>query len=242
MPRTNAPFRKFNPRRTPAVMPHTKKDLQQDKQIVNLKKKVKKLNADEEVSFKDTFITSAATSAAVLTLLNGMTQGDADSARDKSLANFTSIQLKGFAINDPDSLVSTVYRLMIVWDKAANGAAPTIAQLLDNSTITDYLVAPYNKDYFKRFKFVYDKKFVINPLVVGTTTVATGVVAQFQPAVKWFEKRIKSSRQTNYGLGNAGTVADISINSCYFVAISNIAAGATAPALDVGIRMYYKDA
>jgi len=40
--------------------------------------------------------------------------------------------------------VSRACRIIVFWDAQANGAAPTLAQLLDLSVATDGTQAPYN--------------------------------------------------------------------------------------------------
>jgi len=229
----------------PMVVTVRKKPSQQ-KEIENIKKNIKGMKAHQELGIINTLVATTlldVPAAAQIVLLNGLQQGDTKNTRDKDLAQFTSLQFKGYVQHDPDSVVSSICRIMLVWDKFPKGAAPVIGDMLNVQApfVGLALVAPYNEDNFERFHFIMDKKFVLNPNVVATTVVATGVVSQYQAVTKWIEKKIKLSRTTNYGLGNAGTIADISKNSLYIVCISNIAAGVQPPSLAAGIRLYFKD-
>jgi len=50
-------------------------------------------------------------------------------------------------------------RIIVFWDQQANAAAPTVTDLLD-TTAGSAIIAPYNDDYQKRFKVIYDRTLV----------------------------------------------------------------------------------
>lgn len=229
-----------------SVMPKTKKDATQDKELVRLDKRIKRLN--NNYSFdpirKDTLVNGVAAVSDPGTthtiLLNGLVQGDTPITRDKDHVRYTSIQLRGYATSNVSvTTVGVICRIMIIKDKAPNGVALTAANVLDNGVITEYVNAPYNSDYFKRFKILYDRRFHMNPEVGVQASGTTNAVV---PVVVPMEARVKLNSITNYGLGNAGTIADISIGSYYLLLLSNQASGsAFTPAINLGIRMYGDD-
>jgi len=58
-----------------------------------------------------------------LTLLNGISQGDTTITRTGGQIRITSVHIKGTVTADPLNLLSDQYRMMVVWDAQANGAA-----------------------------------------------------------------------------------------------------------------------
>lgn len=227
------------------TMPRTKKDLEQDKQITNIKKTIRTIERKQEISFFDTMINGVALvsnpNTAHILLLNGMVEGDDDSQREKSHISYTSLQFKGVVRNAVLTVDAPVCRIIMFWDKQANGTAPTAAQLLDVSTITLHINAPYNKDYWKRFKIIYDHRFVLNLQAVQQFAVATGITERYAPVEIPISFRKRLNRMTNYGLGNTGTITDISSNSIYIMLLSDNAIVSNPPTLNAGIRLLYKD-
>lgn len=222
------------------IMPKTKKDEQQDKQIKNVQKHVKKIIRMEELKHVDTIISSIAAASdpgvAQTILLNGLSQGNSNLTRVGDEVMYTSIQVKGFVNSDTDMItLGAVVRMIVFWDKSPNGVAPTAANLLDNSVITTYVNAPYNSDYYKRFKILYDRRLALNPQVLLTA-------ATTEPLSVPFDFRKGFNRQSNYGLGNAGTIADITRGACYILLLSNYAAAsASVPTVQAGVRLIFKE-
>lgn len=228
------------------VMPKTRKDAEQDKKIQNVQRHVKKIIRMEELNHVDTIISGVALGSdpgvAQTILLNGLVQGDTNITRNADETMFTSLQLRGYVVSDTDQVNGIICRVIVFWDKHPNGVAPTAANLLDNSVITLLVNSPYNSDFYKRFKILYDRRFTLNPNSAATTTPASGVVAATVPITVPFEHRKQFNRQSNYGLGNAGTIADIARGACYILLLSSTTvAGGTAPLMNAGIRMIFKD-
>lgn len=234
------------------IMPRTKKDQQQDQQITQVRRKIQKINNMVDLGHKDTFINGnlLASDPTVgngqLILLNGLVVGNTDVTRVKDLINITSIQFRGDIVTDPNVVTGTLWRMLIVMDRQSNGAAPVIADILDNTTLTRLIDAPYNDDKFPRFKILLDKRGVINNHAIADFDPATGTTTTMFPASTTFSYRIKvnpsKKNQTNYGLANGGGVADISTNSLYLVLMSNFAFASTvAPFCNAGVRIYFKD-
>lgn len=214
------------------------------KKVKNIDKKFKRMQSREELSWVDrNFAGQVVDNGGVLSLLNGVTQGDDADNRDKREVLATSIQFKLNFSTDTDVLTGSIIRMIIFWDQQANGAAPSVtgaAGLLDTSTIVQEWNAPYNRDTQKRYKVVYDRRFVINPLLPWVVTPATGTTASTLSVTKLKQGKRKLSRIVKFNTGNAGTVADIASNSLYVFFISNQAA-ASAPTVTGGLRFYFKD-
>lgn len=223
-----------------SIMPKNPKDLEQDKKIKQIQKKVRKIENYVELKHKDTFFNVVEMvsdpGVANTILLNPLSQGDTDITRDGNLVKYTSMQLKGTIFSRTANVNGAPYRIIIFWDKAVNGIAPTAAMLLDASVITNLVDAPYNNDNFPRFKIIYDTRSSINP-----NYLLTGLVTAMNFA-KTITHREKISRTTNYGLGNTGDITDISVNSMYALFLSNATdASNLGPTFTGGIRLYFRD-
>jgi len=171
---------------------------------------------------------------------------DTTITRTGGQVRLTSVHIKGTVTADPLNLLSDQYRMMVVWDAQANGAAPTLSgtvtSILDVTTITDLLIAPYNYSAMDRFKILMDKRVIINRRVVADTDPATGATQEYQPIVKPFNKRFKLGRTVRYAVNSStGTITDISTNSLYFIVVGNAPASVN-PTIQFSSRIYFKDA
>lgn len=214
------------------------------RQVASVKKSVKEIQKNEELKYKDVFLNGQAlTSTATLTLLNGMQLGDDVSNRTGNQISPTSIQFRCAVRNDVDRVsAGTVFRHIIFWDSQANGAAPTSGDLLDAAVTTQLTIAPYKREYQKRFKVVYDKAFTINPnfaTIQDSGDTPAAPTAVFENSV-YYKKKRSLSRITKYrNAQNAGTIADIASNSLYSLWVSQ--AATDGGSVDCGYRMYFKD-
>lgn len=106
-------------------------------------------------------------------------------------------------------------RGILVLDRQPNGVAPAA---ITDVVATNSTVSPRNLANRKRFRIMYDKTWPM-----GFTT-ATG-----SPTSRAFKLYFKFRRPivVDYNTGNAGTVADISTNSLYWITCGNVANGAT---------------
>lgn len=160
-----------------------------------------------------------------MTLLNGLAPGTSASTRIGMKVDFRSIEMKGRLLTTPGTGVEQVIRAMIVLDRQPNGVAPTAITdiLVGASTIT-----PRNLANRKRFKILWDKI-----LPMGATSVSTGTPTS---RVLKLYKKFKKPITTEYNTGVAGTIADISTNSLYFITYGSVAAGDT----DVNGSLYFR--
>lgn len=214
----------------------------------SLNKKIKKIQDEIELKYKDTY--SAATdisTTAQLILVNGIQQGDTAVTRTGGQIRCTSLHIRGTVTRDETSLIAEQYRMIVLWDRQANLLAPslsgTVASILDVSVVTNPLIAPYNYSALDRFTILRDKRIVLMPKVVDTFTPGTGSTTEYGPIEKKFNNKIKLGRHVKYALNaNAGTVADILTNSLYVIFIGDVAPAGANPSLEFSSRLYFKDA
>ena len=134
-----------------------------------------------------------------------------------------------------------ILRLIIFWDAQANGADPTIngnpntpvLALLDSQSITNLIYSPYQWQTIERFRVLYDRNFVSNPMVVGNTTA--GVTDEVLPVSQLVKFKLRLNRVTKYS-GAGSSIASINTNSLYALWISN-----GTISIEWGIRMYFKE-
>lgn len=215
-------------------------------QYNTLNKKIKKIENKIELLHEDSiFATTVGNDGADRLLLNGITQGQTDITRVGNEVTATSLQFRGRFETNSGLIVPTCVRVIIFWDRQANGAIPiTLASstpsdmaLLDNTITTDPLLMPYNYTTIDRYRVLYDKVFVMNPQVVaGTEAGATDAVIA---VTKYFKGKIKLNRRIKFDT-TGSTVASITTNALWAVFYSDVVTD--EPALDFVARFYYKDA
>lgn len=212
------------------------------RRVRNIDKKIKKLQREQELGHKDTIMSAVEiANTGVFTLLNGLTQGDDDDNRHGNEVYATSVQGRFVISGDAAQLNAMVIRMILFWDQQSNGAAPALADLLDTTVITSAVMAPYHRDFQKRFKILMDKSYVINPiLALTTTTGATDTVATVSVINIYKKFKRKLSRTVKYDDGNAGDITDIQTNALHVLFVSSVASN--TPAITGGFRFYFKDA
>lgn len=224
-------------------------DASQNKAIQNLQKKVRELDQDTEVKWKDTQIDgNVATPVTTCVLLNGVAQSAGASSaitRIGDKVQATSIQFRYNFLMDPDNLIGNIVRMIIFWDRQPNGATPLFSDVLDVTTITsaasNTVYAPYNLKNAPRFKILYDKMDVLN-VQQDLTVVAGNVTAAIQVASHPRHGKIPLKRIVNYGLNTGGTITDISSNALFCLFLSDIGAASQPPVIVSGWRFLFKDA
>lgn len=222
------------------IMAKKPKDADQDKQIVTIKKELKKLQGEIDLKKIDSLLNGEFNTTATTTaLLNPVVQGVSEITRIANNVLWTSIQVKGVFFTDPQRISAQTCRMIIFIDKAANGIAPTMAMLLNIGTITLPQYAPYNEDYFTRFKIIKDKLIVLNPSVVNITVA--GVTTDAISKAQIINFRESLHLKANYGLSNFGDIRDISTGAVWIMLIGGFAAGTDCPSATLGIRMFFRD-
>lgn len=207
------------------------------REIRNVKKSIKKIRDEEELKHKDISVGFGATAnAGTFVLLNPLVQGDTTITRTADEVKFTSVQMRislqsDDVVGSPGTSSNSV-RYILFWDRQPNGAAPTVATLLDTSVAGNPYFAPYNHDYQARYKILRDRTVDMSPNY-GALTIAQNMRRSIS-----FKRRL--ARITKYA-GNAGTIADIQTNSLYILFIAYSDTDPIAVTGGGNSRVYYKD-
>jgi len=176
----------------------------------------------------------------VLTLLNGCAPGSQNFNRIGRKINMKSLQIRGMIYNTDLSVGARLIRMIVVYDKQANGTAPTYANIVTSNDISGATSSTaydmVNLNNRERFEIIRDKCWVFGPLqnttdqsLAGDSQVAC--LNEFIPL---------KNRQTIYNAGAAGTVGDIASGSLYVFWIANTA-NATGSSVQCSYRMRFVD-
>jgi hypothetical protein len=166
---------------------------------------------------------SAVSTTAVFTLLNGIAQGDDIGSRESNDVLMTSVS---GIIQLQCADATNVFRTLIVWDKQPNGLTPTQADLIQGSNTADVSepLKAQRKDFYKRFKILYDKVNSLN------------LVSQVNKVLRF---RIPLHRQSKYS-GGGSTIASIATGALWLVQISDSTIGPSTPASSFAITSNWK--
>lgn len=184
-----------------------------------------KKNVDIIVAGPITFSQSTAN----LALLNGNTYGNTATTHVGRKIRMTSIQFRWRGGRNTGGTTSTgqsPLRMLVVYDKQANHAAPTAVQICT----VDSIVSPMNLNFSQRFVVLFDE--IIAPYSAG----------QGESDNSFYRKGYKATNLvTEFNAGSVGDITDIETGSIYalFWQDGNIAVG--TPSNSVYFRMKYED-
>jgi len=165
-----------------------------------------------------------------VTLLNGVAIGDDNNNREGRQINIKSVQVRGSCAQIDTSTFSTVVRMLLVWDNATNGTAPTIAQILTAATSASFPLV--NNSH--RFTILADQQFALG----GISTTATQTYAG-SPMILPVNIYKRLDEITQYS-GTDATSASVQNGGLYMVTIGDNAAGAGAQ-FNVATRVRFTD-
>lgn len=151
-----------------------------------------------------------------VTLLNGMQIGDQDGNREGTTLAMTYLAVKGQFYSVGGAVANG--RLMIVYDKQTNAAAPVVNDVLTACEPNTFR----NNNTMKRFIVLYDKSVSIS----GGNTYP-----------KRFDFGIPLKKNTQFNTSNAGTVGDIVTGGLFAIWLSDLAA--SYPTIDFHARLFY---
>lgn len=179
--------------------------------------------------------TTAVNTTGAFTLLNGLVPGTGLNQRVGRKLLVKYINFRG--VCGPDSAfaggntsVGQQHRYIIFADRDSNGAAPTLAQLLDSAAPW----SQYNLDNRGRFKILADWTHEF-------PGIAASAAGQPSNGVQSFDVKIPCTLSTLYNAGTAGTVADIQSNAIYLFAIGSAPSGITDGQYFATVRIRYFD-
>lgn len=247
--RTYGKSKRMFRKRKDKTLPKNKKDSNQDKRLDKVEKKIRSLDAGEELKyFEVSFTNNTATVAGTRTLLNGMAQGNTQITRIGGQILMTSVHVNFEAHTQTSNLTPQVGRLMIVLDRQANNANPTVtadplvagtSAILNSGTVASNSQTFRQLESVKRFKILKDFIFCFNPMFSINNPAAgtdlTTVVA-LKREIRW---NIKLNHVAKYTLAAAG-IASISTNALFIIWMTDQASN--EPQLTGGTRVYFKDA
>lgn len=189
---------------------------------LSMVKSVKRLLNVEVKNFDTQLTGSAITDAIGITQLTNIPQGDGTNSRDGAQCKMIGIELN-FTIVQNVSAVTTLFRLMVVQDKQTNQAIYLAADLLDDVTPFDSIIAPRNLDNMRRFSVLYDRTFVLE--AGGTSAFIV-------------RKYIKKEMLLRFD-GSTPSIADLTQNSLSILSVATETAN--DPALTLHARVRYVD-
>lgn len=175
-----------------------------------------------------------------LQLLNGCVAGSQNFNRIGRKINLKSLQIHGSIYQADTTSQFTKCRLLIVFDKQSNGAAPTFADIITSqniagttsSTVND-MVNLNNRD---RFEIIRDLMYTVD----GISDVATQSYSGGTTIVP-VDLYIKlGNRETVYNAGTAGTVGDIQSGALYMFLIAS-QPNATGVSANLSFRTRFVD-
>lgn len=163
-------------------------------------------------------------------------QGNTQVTRVGDQITPTSFQFKLDLNSVATTTVANTIRIILFWDRQANGVVATLSDalnfgLLDNTVVTNLVYCPRNYLCIDKYHVIYDKTFILNP--------QTGVAAAYLPVRKHVQHVQRLSRTVKY-VTDTGTITDMASNNFYMAVIGDVAA--QIPNMIGGLRFYYKDA
>lgn len=177
-----------------------------------------------------------------LQLLNGVAPGTNDNNRIGRRISLKSLQIHGLiGITDSTTSAASCARMIIVYDKQPNAAAPTFANIIQSQNIAGTtasdIYAMVNLDNRDRFEIIRDKWFNFG-FVDNTATQAVAT----SPSSHVINEFIKlGNRETTFNAGTAGTIADITSGSlyCFLIGAAVNSSGVTG---QLAFRVRFMDA
>lgn len=179
----------------------------------------------------DTGSSSQVDTTTAVALVNGCARGDDINERTgrSILMRSVLVRLRHSATESTGS--DQFHRVLLVYDRQANAAALTAAQVLTAATVDGLR----NLENRNRFKILMDRTIPISSDNIGAVEVPKS------GSIAWHQFYRKLRHPVTFNSGDAGTVADITSGSLYLVFIGSIAAGVNAGTCTYSVRVRYED-
>lgn len=156
-------------------------------------------------------------------LLNGCANGSDASSRIGRKIVLKSVLVRYQFAMAPTSTFSSPFRIMVVYDKQANAAAPAITDIL----LTDHFSSQNNLSNRDRFVTIFDH-----------VTQGCGNQSEFSISGVLYKKL---NLETMFNGGSAGTVGDITSGSLYMFVAQTGRIGTASPTQATRIRVRFDD-
>lgn len=220
-----------------------------------LDKKIRKLENEDELKFKDTLFLVSQTDAAAGTVypIGLVGQGIDARARIGDFIRPTSLKCRFTITFQPNTVINStsVVRMIIFYDSEPAGELPIVVDstsvdsesLLDIQTSAFPILMQYNYSTMQsKYKVLVDKVMTLNSQAGSGLTAS--VIAP-TPITKYWKKSVKLSRKTIYS-GDGALITALQSNGLFICFLYETFGGAIEDpnTLDIvgNIRMYYKDA
>ncbi len=164
---------------------------------------VKRLLNVEIKNFDTKEQTVAIIDTPLITQISNIPQGDSTNSRDGAQCKVLGIELN-YVIFHNASATGTIVRVMVICDKQTNQAIYSAADLLEDASIIDNLMSPYNLNNKHRFRVLYDRRHNLS------STTASITVKKF----------IKLKTLLRYD-ASTSAIADLTQNSLSILKVSN---------------------
>jgi len=175
--------------------------------------------------------TYAGDTTGTVTCLNLIAEGDDDINRDGRQAFIVSAQIRGRVAPVDDTTLAQLVRVLLVWDNAARGALPTVADILTASTSQSFTLV----DNTQRFSVLRDWHYVLGAVNNTATQAFAG-----SPTVHCINEYVKIGQTAQYN-GTAAAITSIQNGSLLMVTIGDVAT-ASAATVSVATRVRFLDA
>lgn len=180
------------------------------------------------------------TTGTQLLLLNGCQVGTQNYNRIGRKIRMRSIAIRGQIQPTDTTIAATMCRMIIVYDRQTNGAAPTYANIMQSQDITGTTASTafsmVNLDNRDRFVIVRDKFYGFGAI----DSTATQALSSASPGIYPINEYVKCKFETIFNTGSAGTVGDISSGSLYLFWVASNASAAGVQAT-VSTRLRFDD-
>lgn len=222
---------------------HSKKRFKQGVPAARLRSNAAERNAVDVTGTAVTY-----NSTGTFTLLNGTVPGDNLQNRKGRKIAMQSVNVRGLIrFNQAGTAPNFDYlRMMIVYDRQTNGAAPVIGDIIQSLDRTGATASSsldqLNLSNSDRFKIIAEEVHGIVDESVAAGGGSSGP-PQFQSEKPiTFKRFIKlGGLETRYNAGTAGTVADINTGSLYLVTVGLPAVADSQWALNFSTRVRFTD-
>lgn len=174
-----------------------------------------------------------ASTTAVFTLLNGIAVGDDITNRDGRRVHLKSLFIRGFVGPEDSNTTFQLARLLVVYDKQANGGTPVTTDVLNTATAT----APMNLNNRERFKVILDRQYVMGHYDVASAAPAAPIAASPTCHSVYLWKPLREDTIYNT---TTGVISAIATGSLWMITIGSSVAG-QGSIFQLSIRLRFVD-
>lgn len=150
-----------------------------------------------------------------ITLLNGVATGDDYTNREGRRVTLKSVSIIGKIVPQDTTVTPCHARVMLIFDRQANGALPSITDVLVAATSNSF----ENRNNIARFQVLWDKSFALASVNDTATQALAG-----SPTVALVDHNVGLNHNVIFS-GTGATVASISTGSLFLLTIGDVASG-----------------